>query len=274
MIRRMREVIATIWRHLNIRPAVLFIAVFLVILTAAVSAGSLHLAAIYQGQTAAADATHAGSKGLKLAGSSVTASKGSAVSVPACAPQTPQSPAALDLNAHGTGLSAVVDAPRLYTIHGYTGNDLRKQVEACAPHGSGSGSAEFTAETNYQLNWQYDYSISGPVCVITTVKVGLHVDQDLPSWQVPSGANAQLQSQWKSFSAALQAHENGHVAIDTQYAQALLDDLRGFPPTDCADFSASVKHLTDTDVAVLNQANDNYDSSTNHGATQGAVLPN
>jgi predicted secreted Zn-dependent protease len=276
MIRGFREVISNLWRRLQLRPAVLFMAIFITMLSAAVSASSLHLADMYQGQIAAADTVSPviKTKNSPAPPAPIATSKTVALSVPACTPQSAPALTPLNLNSATAGLSVVVDSARFYTIHGYTTTDLRHQVQACAPHGSASSSAEFTAETNYQLNWQYDYSISGDICVITGVKVGLHVSQDMPVWQVPAGANAGLQSQWATFIANLQTHENGHAALDKQYAQVLLDDLRTFPPTDCANFAASIQHLTDNDVAVLNQANDNYDSSTNHGATQGAVLPN
>jgi predicted secreted Zn-dependent protease len=280
MFRRLLEVITMFWRRLRIRSAVLFVAVFLVVLSAAISASSLRIADMYQGQTAAADTLHSipsvnKSKPAPTPAHTATVASGKtvAVNVPACTPQAALPLSPLSLANAGAGLSVAVDSPRLYAINGYTVSDLHSQIQACAPRGSGSSSAEFTAETNYQLNWQYDYSISGDTCTITTVKVGLHVNQDMPSWQILAGTNARLQSEWSTFIANLQTHENGHVALDKQYAQTLLDDLRNFPPTACTDFSASIKHLTDTDVAVLNQANDNYDTATNHGTTQGAILP-
>jgi predicted secreted Zn-dependent protease len=183
-------------------------------------------------------------------------------------------PSALPLTNAPEGLTKTVDAPQQYVINGNTPDQLRTQIQQCAPNTSGDGAAEFTAETTYQLNWQYSIVVNGAgSCSILHPKVGVHIRQVVPLWQPTVSAQTGLSLQWQTFMSSLMTHENGHVAIDEQYAQTLLDDLRNFPPTDCGQLAGSVKHLADSDVATLNQANDNYDSATNHGATQGAILP-
>ncbi|MGH7240945.1 MAG: DUF922 domain-containing protein, partial [Candidatus Saccharimonadales bacterium] len=126
----------------------------------------------------------------------------------------------------------------------------------------------------YRISWQYAYvHDSASMCHVVHAKVGVHVGQILPLWQPTATANAGLPGTWQAFMTALTAHENGHTALDVQYAQILLDNLSSFPPTACDQLPSAIQHLAHSDIGTLDQANDNYDSSTNHGATQGAILP-
>jgi len=50
-------------------------------------------------------------------------------------------------------------------------------------------------------------------------------------------------------------------------------DLTALPAMACSQLASSANGIIQNDVAALNQANTDYDSQTNHGATQGAVLP-
>ena len=94
----------------------------------------------------------------------------------------------------------------------------------------------------------------------------------LPAWQPGGSAAAGLAGNWQNLIASLTVHENGHVAIDQQYANQLLNDLQSLPATACESLAASVATKAAADIAVLNTANAAYDAATNHGATQGAVL--
>ncbi len=192
--------------------------------------------------------------------------------IQSCQPVVSTIPSALQLATAPVGLTQLIDSPTLYAVYGTTAADLQAQIASCAPSDNSPG-AEYTAATRYQLNWLYQYTVANGRCTIGDVRVGLHITQDMPSWQPVGTGSSHLYSKWGKFMANLQTHEAGHTALDKQYAAQLLSDLQNFPPTDCNDLDASVRHLTDTDVAVLNQANDNYDSTTDHGVTQGAVLP-
>jgi predicted secreted Zn-dependent protease len=166
---------------------------------------------------------------------------------PVCTPfKASTLPSSISLTNKADGLTKLVDSPQHYQVYGNNPATIRAQIRQCAPK-SGNGATEYAAETSYHITWQYNVVDAGEgKCQIAHAKVGVHVAQVMPLWQ-PS--------------------------LDVQYAQTLLDDLNSFPATSCAQLAQAVKYLTDSDIAILDQANDNYDSSTNHGATQGAILP-
>lgn len=269
----------------KIRPLVAIWALVVIILCFSLCVGTWRVASLYQHQTVAADSLQASATHTTNAQPSVVLNTTPAAQPPVtdatqatttnCTPYAgPNLPAALSLSGNPDGLTKQIDSPSIYRIYGNTPATLRSQIRQCASKSDGSDGAMYTAQTTYKLTWQYNYVAEGNgMCKVVHAKVGIHIMQIMPLWQPGVAAQAGLSSQWQSFMSSLKTHENGHTALDVQYAQTLLDDLNSFPATSCGQLAQSVKHLTDSDVATLNQANDNYDTSTNHGATQGAVLP-
>lgn len=271
--------------RLQFRPVVALWGLVAILLCASLCFGGQKLLGTYQdqiavaapAQVAAAHTTTLEMTPVKTTASAPQPAAGGSTHattpIQTCVPYSGNmTPSSLNLTTAPAGLTKQIDAPTPYRIYGNTANTLRSQVKQCAPKTTGDA-AEFTAETTYQLTWQYDYINNGGTCTVTNAKVGIHVMQVVPLWQPTTAAQAGLASQWQTFMNNLMTHENGHLALDVQYAQTLLDDLNHFPPTPCDQLAQSIKYVTDHDVATLNQANDNYDATTDHGATQGAILP-
>jgi len=204
----------------------------------------------------------------------VSASAAAAIPTPQnCTTLTSGQPSQLELSGATNGLTTRTDAATYYQIYGYTADQLRNQIQHCAP-GAGNGSlAEFTGETNYSLDWSYNYTtLANDSCSLGNIKVGIHTAMALPAWQTNTTTPG-LADRWTQFSSALASHEQGHVAIDKLYAAKLVTDLTALPAMACSQLASSANGIIQNDVAALNQANTDYDSQTNHGATQGAVLP-
>ena len=201
-------------------------------------------------------------------------STGGATITPGCTRDTSyQLPSAIVLRGAPAGLSTQYDQPSHYQIHGNDVDELSAQMAACAPSLSAGLPAEFASETSYNLTWQYGYvAVDGQHCAVTNPKVGLHINMVLPDWQQSSAAANGFAPSWQSFITSLVTHENGHVALDKQYAATLLSDVQNQPPMDCSSIVSTVQAIAEHDVTLLNQANDNYDALTDHGATQGALL--
>lgn len=195
-----------------------------------------------------------------------------APSFPNCSPLSFGMPSQLSLANAPVELSVQTDAPTQYQIYGNTASELRTQIRHCAPGASSSTGAEYTGQTSYNLSWQYSVSV-GASCSAQNIKVGVHTAIALPYWQPTGNATSGLAGRWQLFATNLGTHEQGHVMIDKQYAAKLLADLNALGPVDCGSLNSAVNDIVNRDVAALNQTNDTYDAQTNHGATQGAVLP-
>ncbi|HSX31058.1 MAG TPA: DUF922 domain-containing protein [Candidatus Saccharimonadales bacterium] len=190
----------------------------------------------------------------------------------ACTPMANVVPTQLNLADAHTGLTVRTDPTAYYQIYGSTADDLRNQIQHCAPGAQSQAGAEYTGETNYTLTWQYDTTI-GNGCSLTDVKVGLHNATTLPLWQSEADATPELANGWQRFVSSLATHEQGHATLNERYAAQLVSDLEHVQNVSCGQLTAAVNRVVTRDAALLNQANADYDAQTNHGATQGAVLP-
>jgi predicted secreted Zn-dependent protease len=188
-----------------------------------------------------------------------------------CVPSTFAGPSGIDLTTATNGLTIQLDQVSRYQIYGATADQLRSEVQVCAPGAKGNGGAEFAGETSYTMSWQYDTYV-GNSCMIADVKVGMRIGTALPLWQPTRSAVPGLGERWDKFMSSLTTHEAGHASIDKRYAAQLVTDLSSLPPMDCNNVSSIVKSVVNADMMLLNQANDSYDASTDHGASQGAIL--
>ncbi len=167
------------------------------------------------------------------------------------------------------GLTRVVDGPVYYQVYGSSLGALRSALDSC-PLRKAIG--PYHAVTAYQLTWSYSTTVDSGVCKLTSIRVGAHIGQYLPRFTPTASTPQSVAAAWKTYAANLKQHEDGHIAIDIDYAQRLLTALQSLRVTDCGNIGQQAQTITDSYVALLNGANELYDSRTNHGATQGAVL--
>ncbi len=238
------------------------------------SAGSLQQAGALQPVTKLSDITNTTTQASSTPPSAAAPTSVKVQQPAACTPSAYALPSNLSLSATPAGLKEVIEPTQTYAIHGTDGATIREQIQACAPRQhAGDSAAEYTAQTGYSMTWQYSYAQQADgSCVVTNPRIGLHVAMVLPAWS-DSTASASFTSQWQTFLTNLTTHENGHVDLDRQYAREMLSDLQNFPASPCDTIQQSVNGIMQNSIARLNVANDQYDATTNHGATQGAVLP-
>jgi predicted secreted Zn-dependent protease len=190
---------------------------------------------------------------------------------PSCQPSGYAQPAAPTVSADQPGLHQNILAPSHYTVSGNTASQLGNQLNDCTP--VTENGERFAASTDYAINWAFDFLGDGNgTCHVTQASVGINVGIIYPNWQPTAGAAAGLDASWQRFITNLATHENGHVQIDQAGAAQLLSDLQNFPATGCDAIVGQVTAKASADIQGINQANQAYDTRTNHGAHQGATL--
>lgn len=189
-------------------------------------------------------------------------------STPACQANTTYGvPGDLDLGNYSEGLTIVRSAPQYYQVYGDDWATLRAQIAACGPQ------HEYAADASYSLNWSYAFRADETgQCRVVAAQVGVRSAMLLPFREVTGDETTGLLTNWQSFSSALRNHENGHAALTEQYASRLLTQLQSYPPDDCYTMSSRVEAIAESVAAQLSSAQRQYDASTNHGATQGAIF--
>ena len=191
-----------------------------------------------------------------------------------CTPVAMPHPTTLDLTLAPAGVSQLTEPTEYYTIYGNDALTLQQQIAHCAPGSSASNLAEFTAQTAYNLTWQYGTTVfDDGTCQAGNVKIGVHTQTVLPSWQPGTDATPGLAARWSNFAAALAVHEQGHASLAADYAGQILADVSAVPVQSCDTLTSTLNAVIQNDAAGLSAASERYDTQTNHGATQGAVLP-
>ena len=108
------------------------------------------------------------------------------------------------------------------------------------------------------LNWDDNQVVTGG-----TLTVDLEVLT--PAWGNRSNANDAVRAEWDRWSSALLTHEMGHADLAVSYLDNFENTLVGLPKDDAWNAFEQVKR-------DLQTASDNYDTSTNHGISQGTTL--
>lgn len=128
--------------------------------------------------------------------------------------------------------------------------------------------AQLDPEEMGLCEWIWDYNAAyndegnaSRVTVMLTLRI------TTPRWRGRGRQRASdaARTEWDRCMGALDTHENGHADLARQWAPRLREALLGQPEAD-------LPVLWDQAKADHEQAQADYDATTNHGATQGAVL--
>jgi|KBSMisStaDraftv2_1062788.scaffolds.fasta_scaffold78342_3 predicted secreted Zn-dependent protease len=101
--------------------------------------------------------------------------------------------------------------------------------------------------------------------IVTGGSLTVDIEVLVPAWAKRSQANSAVGAEWDRWSEALMTHEMGHYNLAYQYLDNFEATLVGMPKDDAWTAFERVKQ-------DLQTASDNYDSSTNHGISQGTTL--
>jgi len=146
---------------------------------------------------------------------------------------------------------------------------LDPQIRAATP--IRENGRPFHGNTRWYVRWRYQVGPSGgPQCRVATLNVELTLEITLPKIR---GASARQQQAFDRYLEKLRAHEMGHVEIDREAARAVERELLALPPgRDCDSFRAALNTAGHAVLERYRRKNRDYDDSTNHGRSQGAVL--
>ncbi len=148
-----------------------------------------------------------------------------------------------------------------YKIEGLTEDELRKQINTLGPTDNQGRHAAYT-------KWEIICSKQQSGLPLVELKIAF----TFPKWDKPNNPN--LNIRWTRYTKSLIVHEDGHkdIAIkaskeinETLYTLYVSGDFVGYNNVE----TGIVKKL-ETKYRLLEIK---YDSSTNHGRTQGAVFP-
>lgn len=190
-----------------------------------------------------------------------------------CTGATPsyQKPEALSLEDASATLTKVVEPTSYYQVYGDSVSELRRSIESCPVRAAVAG--PYHASTARNINWSYSVSQLGDgMCALHNPRVGLHISQLLPTFTPSASTPAKTSAKWNNYATNLAIHEQEHTRLATTHAENLAASLQDISPMKCELLRSHVDVTIKTAIALLDAQDELYDTQTNHGATQGAVL--
>ena len=150
-----------------------------------------------------------------------------------------------------------------YDISGSTEKELRDQMNALAPVGPDGYHGD--ALTTWYIRWTWD-GYGTDDCDLRSAKATYDIKVTMPRWNAPQDASPALIEKWNNYILALTAHEKVHVDNVIANLPVVINAIRRA--------SCSTAEAKATEILSGIRSNDsNFDSQTNHGATQGAKFP-
>ncbi len=116
-----------------------------------------------------------------------------------------------------------------------------------------------------KTEWFPAYTANAPDDVLANVAVTVRTKVTMPQWSGYANASQPERDEWDRFYAALRAHEQGHLDLVTSQLSGIDERLAGHSTSDAS--AAWTNALVE-----LNAASDDYDTSTDHGRSQGTVI--
>ena len=158
---------------------------------------------------------------------------------------------------------------RPYTVHVQPGETLRQALNGATP--IAVNGERFHGYTRWNVRWTFRWwrEASGR-CSITEVQTHLRTEVQLPQLRTATPAQ---QAVFDRYLSALSRHEQGHVQIGRDAAQAIDEGIARLPALeDCATLERTANALGHRLLREHTEREKAYDQHTGHGATQGARL--
>lgn len=160
-------------------------------------------------------------------------------------------------------------AERKYPVHAEPNQSLREALNAATPilvNGK-----RFHGYTRWYVRWQFQWAPDPQGrCLITKVNTRLTTEVQLPDLR--RGTEAQ-QARFDRYLPALSQHEQGHVQVGRDAAQTIDRAIADMPAAaDCATLERNANTLGQALLQEHVEREKQFDVTTGHGATQGALL--
>jgi len=144
-----------------------------------------------------------------------------------------------------------------------------KNTAAADPAGD-----EFFGRTRWRVQWNFRVESVDGSCRLASATTDLDIRMSLPRWDPPPSASPELVRRWNRFMSALRKHEDGHRDIAVAAANAIEKHaMKAAPEPDCDTLKKTLSQIADATVQEYRDRGTSYDTTTQHGRTQGATFP-
>jgi len=127
--------------------------------------------------------------------------------------------------------------------------------------------------TEWKINWRTQLAPAGNGCRVESFRTDTSVTITLPRLLAPEGTPPEVLKTWQTYLTALMKHEQGHVRITREAAAKIQAQASAAGGVSCAELRRNLNDRANQLLEACRRAHRDYDRRTNHGATEGAVLP-
>lgn len=174
--------------------------------------------------------------------------------------------------AKSTIAPAITTHYRYYPITGNSIAELRTQMNRQGPTDSTEG-RRYDARTDWFVRWSYTHATSSQGCAIGALTASVEVTLTYPQWTPTSQATQSAIADWQRYMAALELHETGHKNNGIAAGQAVVQTLSQLPAySSCQRLDGAANSAAQAVIRHHNQQDIDYDRTTHHGYSQGAVF--
>ena len=157
-----------------------------------------------------------------------------------------------------------------YAVAGDTPEAILSSLRRSGPQVDGG---LFFGLTTTEVQYRFGYVRTPGACETADARVDMRVVIALPEWRPTAEAPYDLRRDWNRFAAALRRHEEGHRDRAVAYAQRLQRSLVGLRAPTCDGAAALAGRQAERLQIEAEAEHRQYDETTNHGETEGAVWP-
>lgn len=160
-----------------------------------------------------------------------------------------------------------------YDIAGTTTAELWQDIARHGPVDPATG-AHFAGDLRWEVRWNYHLDDAPGSCRVGSIDVTIESTMTIPRWTNAGLGPEALQVAWSVFLSRLKLHESGHRDNAVKAAQAVREAIAGAAgqAATCGGLAARLNAAAHDAFQHWKKLDQDYDASTRHGITQGAVL--
>jgi predicted secreted Zn-dependent protease len=159
-----------------------------------------------------------------------------------------------------------------YNVSGDTADEIWTDIITKSP--VRQQGKQHVAYTKWQVNWKFWWLDNGDTCEISKVETSLDITYTLPKLEQSSFIPDPLLSRWQSYYSALIEHEHGHRDFGIRAAEEIENEIAAMGARNsCKQLEHDANKIGEHVIRKYSLIEKNYDQSTSHGLSTGAVFP-
>jgi predicted secreted Zn-dependent protease len=166
--------------------------------------------------------------------------------------------------------STITISTNYYFITGNSESALHQSLQQARPWRDQAG---HDARTVWNASYKFGYQQTEAGFAATSFELQAKIAVTLPFWRMPADAPQDLRQRWVEYLRALYTHEQGHYDV---VRQAMTDLEQHFQALGAyrtvAELRRAISQVGTNTLSRARREELNYDTRTQHGATQGAVF--